>query len=108
MSQAVGQRSESRFFVAMSIAAVALLFVGFAPSFYLKPLINAPTPPLTLLTVAHGVVFTAWMALFVTQAFLIHTARPAVHRREDGLVDTAAEDGCAELCSDCDDSVMVM
>jgi hypothetical protein len=81
MSQALVQRAESRFFLIMAIAACAIIFVGFAPSFYLKPLITAPVPPLSLLTIVHGVVFTLWMALFITQAFLIHTARPAVHRQ---------------------------
>jgi len=64
----------------MAIAACAIIILGFTPSFYLKPLIQAP-PPLSLLTTVHGVVFTLWMALFITQAFLIHTGRPAVHRQ---------------------------
>jgi uncharacterized membrane protein YozB (DUF420 family) len=76
----VAQRAESKFFLAMSIVAVAILLIGFAPSFYLKPIIQAP-PPLSLLTIVHGIVFTVWMALFVTQAALISTGRPAYHRQ---------------------------
>ncbi|MCE9523972.1 MAG: hypothetical protein K8S25_16265 [Alphaproteobacteria bacterium] len=64
----------------MSIASVAILFVGFAPSFYLKPIIQAP-PPLSMLTIAHGVVGTLWMALFIAQAAFISTGRPALHRQ---------------------------
>lgn len=74
------QQSESRFFLTMSIVAVAILLVGFAPSFYLKPIIQAP-PPLSLLTIVHGIVFTVWMSLFVTQAALISTGRAALHRQ---------------------------
>jgi len=81
MSQAIGTRSESRFFLIMAIIPVAILFVGFAPSFYLKGLIPAPVPPLSLLTTVHGIVYTLWMALFITQAALIHNGRPAAHRQ---------------------------
>lgn len=81
MSQALGARSESRFFVIMAIVPCVILFVGFAPSFYLKGLIPAPVPALSLLTAVHGVVYTLWMALFIAQATLIHTGRPAVHRQ---------------------------
>lgn len=73
-------RSESGFFLAMAIASIAILFLGFAPSFYLKPIIQAP-PPLSMLSIAHGIVGTLWMALFVTQATLIATGRPALHRQ---------------------------
>jgi uncharacterized membrane protein YozB (DUF420 family) len=79
MSQAPA-RSESRFFLIMSIVACAILFLGFAPSFYLKPIIQAP-PPLSMLSTAHGVVGTLWMALFITQAAFISTGRQALHRQ---------------------------
>jgi hypothetical protein len=64
----------------MSIVSVAILFLGFAPSFYLKPIIQAP-PPLSLLTITHGIVGTLWMALFIAQAAFISTGRPALHRQ---------------------------
>ena len=72
--------SDAGFYLAMAITAALLLLAGFAPSFYLKPVIHAP-PPLSRLTMTHGVVFTAWMAVFVTQAALIRYRRPAVHRQ---------------------------
>lgn len=74
-------QSESRFFLIMSIVSVAILFVGFAPSFYLKPLIQAPVPPLSTLSFAHGVIGTLWMVLFVTQAALISNNNHALHRQ---------------------------
>lgn len=73
-------QSESRFFLIMSIVSVAILFLGFAPSFYLKPIIQAP-PPLSMLSITHGIVGTLWMALFVAQAAFISTGRPALHRQ---------------------------
>jgi hypothetical protein len=73
-------QAESRFFLIMSIVSVVILFLGFAPSFYLKPIIQAP-PPLSMLSIAHGVVGTLWMALFIAQATFISTGRPALHRQ---------------------------
>lgn len=73
--------SEARFFLIMSIVSVVILFLGFAPSFYLKPIIQAPVPPLSTLSMAHGVVGTLWMALFVAQAAFISNRRPALHRQ---------------------------
>ncbi len=72
--------ADARFYVIMAAVCSLLIFGGFAPSFYLKPVIQAP-PPLSMLTVTHGVVFTAWMILFVTQASLIATGRAALHRQ---------------------------
>jgi hypothetical protein len=62
--------SATRFYLTMSVISAALIFLGFAPSFYLKSLIHAP-PPLTRLSITHGVVFTAWTGLFLTQSALI-------------------------------------
>lgn len=72
--------ADARFYLTMVVIAAVLIFLGFAPSFYLKSVIHAP-PPLSLLTVVHGVVFTGWMALFITQVSLIATKRPALHRQ---------------------------
>ena len=69
------------FYLSMVLISAGLIVLGFLPSFYLKSVIRAPTPPLTLLTVTHGVVFTAWLALFVGQASLIAARRPAPHRQ---------------------------
>jgi uncharacterized membrane protein YozB (DUF420 family) len=76
----VQSQSESRFFLTMAIVSVSILFLGFAPSFYLKPIIQAP-PPLSMLSIAHGVVGTLWMTLFIAQAAFISTGRPALHRQ---------------------------
>ena len=72
--------ADARFYLTMVLISAAVIFIGFAPSFYLKSVIHAP-PPLTLLTVSHGVVFTAWVALFITQAALIATRNNALHRQ---------------------------
>ena len=62
---------------------VALVFIGFAPSFYLKPLglsYPRPNPPLIPNLMLHGTVFTAWVATFVAQVSLVAVGRRDLHR----------------------------
>ena len=72
--------SGGKFFLVMSSISAAIIFLGFAPSFYLKSVIHAP-PPLSPMSITHGVVFTAWTLLFLTQAALIAYRKPAPHRQ---------------------------
>ncbi len=73
-------RSDATFYLSMSVVSAVIIFVGFAPSFYLKSVIHAP-PPLSQLTIVHGTIFTVWMILFLTQASLIAADRVALHRQ---------------------------
>jgi|KBSSwiStaDraftv2_1062776.scaffolds.fasta_scaffold48687_4 hypothetical protein len=60
------------------------VFVGFAPSFYLRPLLQDRfgLPPLpSRLVVVHGVVFSAWMLLLLLQTSLVAARRVRWHRR---------------------------
>ena len=59
------RQSRQDAFVALGLV---LLLVGFAPTFYLKPVFGAGKP-LTLLVLAHGVTTTAWIAVFAFQYF---------------------------------------
>jgi hypothetical protein len=73
-------RADAKFYLTMVLVSAAIIFAGFAPSFYLKSVIHAP-PPLTLLTWTHGIVFTGWVVLFITQAWLIVAGKTAYHRQ---------------------------
>ena len=73
-------RRASRFYRIAALLALLAVLVGFAPSFYLKFLFHKP-PPLTALLVVHGVVMTAWFALFVVQAQLAASRNLRLHRR---------------------------
>lgn len=73
-------RRERRFFLAFAVLCALVIFAGFTPSFYLKDVFHVP-PPLSAMTRVHGVVFTTWVLLFVTQAALINANNPALHRR---------------------------
>lgn len=73
-----------RFFFLFSVALLVIVFVGFAPSFYLRPLV-APTipgmpaaPPLYVHI--HGALMTTWYVLFVLQTGLVARGRRDWHR----------------------------
>lgn len=70
--------SEHRFFAVMAFIIVAATFVGFAPSYYLAPMFGAR--PLSILLHVHGVIFTAWILLYVAQTALIAAGRTDIHR----------------------------
>ncbi len=69
------------FYTGMSVAILAGVFVGFAPSYYLKGVLRPEQAPLTPLLQVHGAAFTCWVLLFVTQAVLVARRRVDVHRK---------------------------
>jgi hypothetical protein len=66
------------FYVATAVAVLASVFVGFAPTFYLRAAARGPLPALV---VAHGTVFSAWVLLFLAQTTLVASGRLDLHRR---------------------------
>jgi len=76
-----GGAGERRFYTGMTLAIFVTVFVGFARSFFLRPLFPAwPSPPEKIFYL-HGAFFTAWFVLLVVQARLVGTGRTDVHRR---------------------------
>ena len=71
---------QPHFYRVVALLALAVVLAGFAPSFYLTPWFQKP-PPLTALLVVHGVVMTAWFALFLVQAQLGASRNLRLHRR---------------------------
>jgi len=76
---AAPSRLRRKFYVAMSILFVILIFVGFWPSYY-GPLMqgNADAP---LILHVHGIIYIGWMLLFVTQTLLAARGQLASHRK---------------------------
>lgn len=84
VQDAVGSRADRWFYSGMALFLAALVFIGFAPTFYLRGYVALPdgvTVPLSPLKIVHAVIATAWMCLFVAQTLLVATARVAKHRR---------------------------
>jgi hypothetical protein len=77
--RSVPSRNDRLFYMGMSFAILVTVFVGFAPTYYLKGYFHAA--PLTPLAHLHGVVFTGWILLFATQTALVAARRVDLHRR---------------------------
>jgi hypothetical protein len=70
--------SDRAFFTAMALASALMMLVGFAPTYFLR---RAELPPLTWLYHVHGMLFTAWIFVFVAQTALVAGRRVDIHRR---------------------------
>jgi hypothetical protein len=71
---------ERRLFLFLAILFPVVVVAGFARTYYLRFFFDAPLIP-TLLVHMHGVVMTAWVALFITQVWLISSKRIRVHQK---------------------------
>jgi FtsH-binding integral membrane protein len=71
-------RTRSRYFQIMSGLLLAIVLLGFARSFYLRPMFLADALPVAL--VVHGSLLTVWFLLAFIQASLIAGGRTALHR----------------------------
>jgi hypothetical protein len=70
---------DRRFFTGMAVAVAVSVFAGFAPTYYLRGLYG--TPVLSPFLHFHGMLFTSWILLFVTQTTLVAAKRTDLHRR---------------------------
>ena len=62
-----------------AIVAILTVLAGFAPTYYLKGAFG--TPDLSAFKHVHGLVMTAWFALFLVQVRLVATGRILDHRK---------------------------
>jgi hypothetical protein len=68
-----------RFYVGVAIAVLITVFLGFSRSYFLKAYFG--TPELSVYVHLHGLVFTAWVLLFLAQTTLVATGRTDLHRK---------------------------
>jgi len=76
--------AERKFYSRMAIFLVVVVFLGFAPSFYLRGIVPEyprPNPTLPPAVLLHGLMFTLWMALLVVQTQLVSTRRVDTHMK---------------------------
>lgn len=84
--QTAKPRLECLFFSGMAALILVSVLVGFAQSYYL---LRVPTSPAgrcsmfrhTLIVHLHGILFTSWILLLITQTSLVAAHRIKVHRR---------------------------
>ncbi|MGZ5436364.1 MAG: hypothetical protein ACXWID_14295 [Pyrinomonadaceae bacterium] len=73
------RRAERIFYTAMSVAILITVFAGFSRTFFLRPYFQ--TQPLLPLLIAHGIIFSSWIILFLTQTTLVAARRTRIHMR---------------------------
>lgn len=67
------------FFVIMASAVIVTVFAGFAPTFYLRSSFPQDRPMSFLLHI-HGIVFSAWVIVFLVQTLLIAGGSRGLHQ----------------------------
>ncbi len=73
------KRRERLFYTGMAAAFLITVFAGFARTYYLRSYYGSQT--LSPLLHLHGVIFTSWLVILLTQTVLVATNRIRVHRR---------------------------
>jgi hypothetical protein len=69
---------DRRFYLFVTLLTAAIVFVGFARTFFLNGFFaKLHLPPLFVL---HGIVFSSWLVLLVTQSALISAKQVRMHR----------------------------
>jgi hypothetical protein len=71
-------RFDNVFFPGMSLVILAVVFTGFARTYYLAGVFHAPVP--NLLVHIHGAVFSVWPVLMLAQVSLVAVNRLTWHR----------------------------
>jgi hypothetical protein len=72
-------RPDDIFFTTMSVIMLAIVFMGFASSYFLRGAAFSHLP--SLLVHLHGAVFSSWIILFVVQSSLVSAGSVRLHRK---------------------------
>jgi hypothetical protein len=74
-----GKRPDRMFYTGLAVVAAAIVFAGFARTYYLRDLFGGP--PLRPLLHLHGFLFTSWLTFLLLQTTLVAAKRTDIHRR---------------------------
>jgi hypothetical protein len=87
VSKVVRLPADRWFFGGMALLIIALTLAAFAPSFFLRGIVEprAPLRPMSIAAILHGLAATAWLALFAAQISLVSLERLHIHRRLGGV-----------------------
>ncbi len=72
-------REPGHYYLWASVIVAALAALGFAPTFYLRPMFHSEA--LALPVVVHGLLMSSWCVLLIVQASLVAGGRVNWHRR---------------------------
>jgi hypothetical protein len=75
----INRRWDRKFYVGMAVLFAAIIFAGFAPTYFLRTHFhNRELRPLLQL---HGAIFTSWLVLLIAQTSLVAAKRTDIHRK---------------------------
>ena len=72
---------ERRFYIGITVSMLATIFLGFARSFFLRPLFPGTPAPTEPIFYIHGAAFTAWCVLLGLQPVLVAVGRVDTHKK---------------------------
>lgn len=72
-------RAEHDFFLAAGFVVAAIVLVGFSRTYFLKGYFH--TRALLPIVHLHGALFSTWVAVFITQAWLVRARRTRLHMK---------------------------
>jgi hypothetical protein len=78
-TSALSRGTDRRFYTWAAMGAIAIVFAGFARTYFLKT--SFGTPALSTLVHVHGLVMTLWFTFFLMQVRLVAMRRTHLHRR---------------------------
>lgn len=78
--------SRTNFFFIWALITLAIVILGFGPTFFLRPLFGTidratGSPNLPIHLVIHGITMTAWFVIFAIQAYLVRSRNVSLHRK---------------------------
>lgn len=75
--------AERRFYTGMALLMIAIVLIGFGPSFYFRGYLHSPrpNPSITPFVLTHGLAFSLWMLVFLAQTSLVAANRRDLHRQ---------------------------
>src|ERR1051325_6429909 len=74
------KQRERIFYTGMAVAILITVFAGFSRTWFLRPYFPQVTQLIPLIVV-HGILFSSWIALFITQTSLVAARRTRTHMR---------------------------
>ena len=74
-------QAERRFFTGTAFAILITVLLGFARSFFLRPLFPGHPSPSEPIFYLHGAVFTGWILLFVAQVSIVARGQVQLHKK---------------------------
>src|ERR1039457_7526810 len=74
-----GRKYDHVFFSGMAVLLLGSVFLGFARTYYLAGMFNAPLP--SAIIHIHGAIFSSWILFLLAQTPLVAAGRTDLHRR---------------------------